>query len=388
MRTTPVGAGSRLAMKSIRKLAMGAAMVLALQAGAYAATHQISINNDFFEPSHITIEPGDTVVWTALAPDHTVTSGNGVPEVEKWDSGFITPGTTFSVTFNNNGRYIYYCKEHGSAVGDGMFGVITVATPGLNTPPAMPTNTAPANGATGVSVQTTLTASAFGDVDGDTHASSQWIVTKGETTVLDTGVDTVNKTSIALADLENMTAYTWKVRYRDNRGEWSEYSTPTSFTTAEEVPPQGTGLMGTYAKYNLKKDAATTVASQLDPLIDFNWGMAKAHPSLPPNGFKIVWEGKLLPEFSEPYRLRLVADGGVKLWVNNQLVIDDWIETSFPVYRSGVVNLQSGVPVTIKIEYFDTTKEASVKLRWSSPSQPLQVIPTTRLFAPEGGMSH
>jgi len=101
---------------------------------------------------------------------------------------------------------------------------------------------------------------------------------------------------------------------------------------------------------------------------------------VPKDHFYVSWEGTLLPEFSERYRFWVRADGGVKLWINGQVVIDDWVVGKFAIYRNGLVNLAAGVPSTIKVEYFDTTSAASINLRWSSFSRTLEVIPKTRLF--------
>ncbi len=80
-----------------------------------------------FDPKILTIAPGDTVVWTARAPEHTVTSdATYIPTPS--DPSIIRPvfdssnadGTstmpedaTFTVTFNNVGDFPYYCRIHG-----------------------------------------------------------------------------------------------------------------------------------------------------------------------------------------------------------------------------------------------------------------------------------
>ena len=78
--------------------------------------------------------------------------------------------------------------------------------------------------------------------------------------------------------------------------------------------------------------------------------------------------------------MRVKADGGVRLWINGQLVIDDPVATAFALYRSGTVSLEAGIPALIRIQYFDTKGAASMQLRWSSLSTPLAVIPKERLL--------
>jgi len=110
-------------------------------------------------------------------------------------------------------------------------------------PPSQPTNASPANASTGVTLAPTLTASAFSDPDSaDTHAASQWQMrsTTGgySSPAFDSGIDTTNLTEIhvPLGALAYSTSYHWEVRYQDNRGVWSDWSSETSFTTPP--PPQ------------------------------------------------------------------------------------------------------------------------------------------------------
>jgi alpha-L-fucosidase 2 len=104
-----------------------------------------------------------------------------------------------------------------------------------NAAPGAPVNVSPANGAANQPPGLALQASAFSDPDGgDTHAASEWLVWQGDTPVFDSGTDSVNKTNRALSAgaLNYGTAYNWQVRYQDNHGSWSGYSTPTAFSTA------------------------------------------------------------------------------------------------------------------------------------------------------------
>src|SRR6185295_13897010 len=89
----------------------------------------------------------------------------------------------------------------------------------------------------------TLSASAFSDPDGDTHAASQWQVLDagGASVVWDSGEDSINKINLSVpsGQLGYATSFRWQVRYKDSRGLWSGYSAQTSFTTptAPNAPP-------------------------------------------------------------------------------------------------------------------------------------------------------
>lgn len=100
-----------------------------------------------------------------------------------------------------------------------------------------PTNTSPANGATNQTYNITLTASAYYDLYGYAQAGSQWQVSTSSgfgTTIVNTG-DIANTTSYVItasAGLSTSTTYYWRVRYKNSNGDYSSWSSPTSFVTA------------------------------------------------------------------------------------------------------------------------------------------------------------
>jgi hypothetical protein len=116
----------------------------------------------------------------------------------------------------------------------------------VNTPPVKPVNYSPPSGATGVSLTPTLSALSFSDLDaGDSHLASQWQITMARgnysNPVFDSGTDMAHLQAITIPDgvLDYLTTYYWRVRYRDEHGAWSSYSTEWSFTTIndDEPPP-------------------------------------------------------------------------------------------------------------------------------------------------------
>lgn len=124
----------------------------------------------------------------------------------------------------------------------------TEAVPADDQPPARPTALLPASGSADVSLTPALQASAFADPDaGDTHAASQWQIDETPwdfaSPVFDSTEDTANLTSISVpaGRLTYSSLYTWRVRYEDSHGTWSDWSEEASFTTggadADTTPP-------------------------------------------------------------------------------------------------------------------------------------------------------
>jgi len=74
-----------------------------------------------YSPNPIEINVDQTVTWyNGDTISHTVTSGQDGDEDEGslFDSDAIIPNQHYSVTFNEPGKYYYYCVYHPSVVGE------------------------------------------------------------------------------------------------------------------------------------------------------------------------------------------------------------------------------------------------------------------------------
>lgn len=91
----------------------------------------------WFDPIGILIKPGQTIRWTNRNPGNSHTATAYSPEnfdralrmpksAKAWNSDFLLPNETFSVTFTEKGVYDYYCIPHEHA---GMVGRIVVGEP-------------------------------------------------------------------------------------------------------------------------------------------------------------------------------------------------------------------------------------------------------------------
>jgi hypothetical protein len=106
--------------------------------------------------------------------------------------------------------------------------------------PDAPANASPATNAFVSDPTPTLVGNPFSDgAIGSTHVASQWQIFKGGTLVYDTGTNTNSLLALAVPGgvLTAGNAYTWKVRYEDNYGDWSDYSAATSFVMSTVPEP-------------------------------------------------------------------------------------------------------------------------------------------------------
>jgi hypothetical protein len=107
--------------------------------------------------------------------------------------------------------------------------------------------------------------------------------------------------------------------------------------------------------------------------IDYNWVSAAPIANIPADNFSVRWEGVVNPNVSGLYTFTAVGDDGVRLWVNNQLIIDKWIDQSVTTY-SASISLTAGQQVPIKLEYYERGGSAEVRLNWTIPNQTSRVI--------------
>jgi plastocyanin len=105
-----------------------------LEDRALLATVNVSVQNFVFSPATVTIHQGDTVHWTWLDSDHSVTAVG--KSAEQFNSGVQNGGFTFNHTFTQVGSFQYYCVIHGMDNGNGtasgMAGTITVMASGTS----------------------------------------------------------------------------------------------------------------------------------------------------------------------------------------------------------------------------------------------------------------
>ena len=144
----------------------------------------------------------------------------------------------------------------------------------------------------------------------------------------------------------------------------------------EEIVAQGTGLTGEY--FN-EANLTNPILTRTDTNIDFDWKKGSPDSAIAKDTFSVRWTGQIEATQDETYTFYTQADDGVRLWVNNQLIIDDWKQHSLSE-RSGIIDLEAGQFYDIKLEYFENKGDAAVSLLWSSPNQNKEVIPTSFLY--------
>lgn len=185
------------------------------------------------------------------------------------------------------------------------------------------------------------------------------------------------------SSLTPSTTYSYTVVAEDFGANLSSPSSAYEITTtALPAAGNGTGLLGKY--YN-NVDLTERVLSRVDPTVNFDWAYGSPDESISVDGFSARWEGEVEAQYTEEYTFYARSDDGVRLWVDDKLLINYWGDQS-STERSGKISLEAGKKYAIRMDYYENAYNAVAMLSWSSKSQSKQIIPATQLYpAPDLG---
>jgi hypothetical protein len=141
----------------------------------------------------------------------------------------------------------------------------------------------------------------------------------------------------------------------------------------------GTGLTGAYYANQLATFTNPPTLVRTDSVVNFNWGTGSPDPSITSNDFTAIWTGEVQPQFSEAYTFYTTTDDGTRLWVNGQLLVDDWVNQA-ATQENGTLALVAGQKYPITMEYYQNQGLSSATLAWSSSSTPMAIIPQSQLY--------
>jgi PA14 domain/Family of unknown function (DUF6298)/Cellulase (glycosyl hydrolase family 5) len=99
--------------------------------------------------------------------------------------------------------------------------------------------------------------------------------------------------------------------------------------------------------------------------------------------FSARWTGFIEPEFSEEYTFYTRSNDGVRLWIDDNPVIDNWTDHA-ETEDKGVIKLEAGRKHRIKLEYFYAGGSGVIRLFWSSVSRKREIAPADRLSIADG----
>jgi hypothetical protein len=142
----------------------------------------------------------------------------------------------------------------------------------------------------------------------------------------------------------------------------------------------GTGLLAQY--FN---DAGSgvyftaLVLTRTDPAVDFDWASASPDPAVQTDNFSVRWSGQVLAPVTGAYTFTTTSDDGVRLYLNGQLLIDNWTDHGV-IQNSATIALAADQRYDIRMDFYDHGQLATARLSWVYPGQTVQVVPQWVLY--------
>ena len=128
------------------------------------------------------------------------------------------------------------------------------------------------------------------------------------------------------------------------------------------VTPDG----GFKAEYFAGDALEGTPASRNEKYILYDPLNLPPDPMLPVAPMSARWTGTVTAPLTGEYDFRLTSDDGCRLYVDGELIIDDWSSHSATKF-GGKVNFEAGTQHNVVVEYFDGGEDCIAKLEWSIP---------------------
>jgi beta-glucosidase len=148
-----------------------------------------------------------------------------------------------------------------------------------------------------------------------------------------------------------------KVLYAADAIPVGEVVAQTEFRTE----PSG-GEKGLHAEYFDNQDLENAPALvRTDPIVDFDWGDSSYRPDGPVDHFSARWTGYYVPKKSGDFKFYVSADDGVRLYLDEQRIVDDWLRHS-ETLDLATRPLEAGRAYKIRLEYFEAEGSAAVHL--------------------------
>ncbi len=123
------------------------------------------------------------------------------------------------------------------------------------------------------------------------------------------------------------------------------------------------GLHGEYWENNRLDGSPVLVRT--DPDVDFGWTLNSPGRGIPFDWYSVRWTGTITVPAGGARRLGVEGNDGYRLYLDGKLLIDDWAKRSYGTRLADVV-LTPGSRHAIRLEYFESTGGARVKLVWDA----------------------
>lgn len=105
--------------------------------------------------------------------------------------------------------------------------------------------------------------------------------------------------------------------------------------------------------------------------IDHNWGIDGPGKGMGNDNFSVRWQGRFTFE-NKDYSFNTVSDDGIRLWIDDELLIDKWHDHA-PTTYTATKSLTAGEHL-VKVEYYERGGRAVARVRWEKEDRDVVFI--------------
>ncbi len=136
---------------------------------------------------------------------------------------------------------------------------------------------------------------------------------------------------------------------------------PGTYLRTDRGSSEGSGVVGQYwANIELEGDP---VLERTDAAIDFLWTLSSPGEEIASDWYSTRWTGRLRAPATGVTRLGVAGNDGYRLWLDEQLILDNWRKRSVGT-KLAEVDLEPDSEHEIRLEFFESVGDARVKLVW------------------------
>lgn len=141
----------------------------------------------------------------------------------------------------------------------------------------------------------------------------------------------------------------------------------TQTTLAQDITPQHTDPTWQATYWNNTSLTGPPVLQRADTNLDFNWGTGFPAPGVNYDQFSARWT-RYIDVSPGTYSIIVTADDGIRVWVDEELLIDQWHDHAATTYTAQKY-LGAGHHL-VRVEYYERFGDATVKVSWSQGAPP------------------
>jgi beta-glucosidase len=129
------------------------------------------------------------------------------------------------------------------------------------------------------------------------------------------------------------------------------------------VPAESLQISGDY--FDNIQMTGTPRLTRADRQIDFRWTLNSPGRGIPFDWYSARWTGHIAVPRQPPHRIGVEGNDGYRLYIDDQLIIDNWKKQSYG-RRTTNVRWTPGASHAVRLEYFESTGNARLKLIWDA----------------------